>query len=190
MEEELPQQSNKYIEYFKSHKYNIYALGAILILVILSTILLIATISSGSRKKTITPVQVQPTEGVSAAPSSIPSIVSPSVQVNSQEITPNPTQATVIENQLQPQINTSTPVNYTITSITQFGNNWAKVSINNSSVGGGGVIAKNENGTWKVVYGPASLFPTQILQSIGAPQSLIESFSSSESTSPSPSLSP
>jgi hypothetical protein len=184
MEEKTQDKLSKYIEYIKNNKYNVYSIGAIAILFII-IISMITIILSGNlaKKKSSTPSQ-NSTQSNSNSPSSIVSN-SPSFPPLSI-ITPEPTEAALIENQTQPQISPKVVAPYTVSEITKYGDNWATMNITNPDVGGGAVIVQKVNGTWTVVLGPGSFFSADSLQSIGAPQQLINSFTtSSPSTAPS-----
>lgn len=185
------QQQNKFTiikEYFKNNKYNVYftvAIGFLLIMIV-ALIAVIATRSNTNRPTQVT--QIEPTS------SSVS--VSPSYATISQEpsaaqlpiMTPAPAQASLIENQVQPQIQQRVTGSYTVTNITQYGDNWGTMNISNTDAGGAGVVIQKVNNTWTVVAGPGSLFPPDLLQSVGAPQELIDNFTvSGPSSSPSPS---
>jgi hypothetical protein len=174
---------NKYIEFIKKYKYNVYFIGAIVILFSM-IIVMIALIANSSTKKSSNPTK-NTSQKVFQSPSSVINI-SPSSSTISI-MTPNPTQAAVIENQTQPQITPYVTVPYTVSNITQYGDNWATMNITNPDIGGGAVIVQKVNGTWKVVLGPGSSFSPDQLQPLGAPQALINSFNTSPSSSLSPS---
>ncbi|HVA96116.1 MAG TPA: hypothetical protein VND99_00525 [Candidatus Acidoferrales bacterium] len=193
MKDKLLIQLNKYIEYIKNNKYNAYFIGAITILLILIISMITIIASSNSSKKTSTVPSISPAQGISQYPST--DFVSPSIsQISPSDssipiTTPNPTEAAVIENQTKQQIAPNVAVPYTVSGITKYGDNWANMSITNQDVGSAGVIVKKVNGEWKVVMGPGSFFSADQLQSIGAPQALINNDTSSPSPSelPSPS---
>lgn len=179
---------NNYIAFIKTHKYNFFFAGAIAILLFL--IISMAVIIS-SNKGTTTNVST-PTQNNSQNHSSTQNDSTSSKPL--PIITPNPVQATTIENETLPQISPAVAVPYGISDITLYGDSWATMKITNSDVGGGAVIAQKVNGAWKVVMGPGSFFPSDDLQSIGAPQELIDHITNqggpSESPSPIPSSSP
>ena len=183
MEEELPKQPNKYITFIKTNKYNLYFVGAIIVILILIIgMLVLVTKSSHSNQA----VNKSPNPTTSQT-----NIVSPSSDISPSSttvsfITPNPSQAAIIENQTQPQITPNVAVSYTVSQIKEFGDDWAVMVINNPSVGHAIVIIQKVNNSWKVILGPGSFFTSQQLQSVGAPQSLINSFIPTTSPSPAP----
>lgn len=188
MEEEKPQETvgNRYWTYIKSNKYNLYFIGAIALL-LFAIIFLITFMTHSSDRNIVTEPTTIPNQSqtISQVPSTVPVSAAPS-QATETVITPDPTQAENIKDQTQQQISQSVAVPYTISNITLYGNNWSLITITNDSVGGGGVIAKKENGQWVVVLGPGTFFPKQQLESIGAPQSLIDNFYPTTSPSPAP----
>ncbi len=170
MEEQQQNQPNKYITFLKKYRYNAYFIGAIALLFILIIGMIVLIASSSDKKSAITPSSknTQPSSdgSVSTSPSSLP--------VNLPIITPDPTQATVIQNQVAPQITPNVGVSYTVPSITLYGNDWAVMVIANPNTDNARVILKKENGAWKAIMGPGTAFSPEDLQSIGAPQQLIE----------------
>jgi hypothetical protein len=182
MEEEQLNQPNKYLTYLKNNKYNLYFVIALFILFSMIIAMIALTINHKNTSSSNTPVNANPTQADSQlSPSS--SYVAPTI--NGPIITPDPTQEAVIENQTQPQITPAVP--FTYTHVVEFGNNWATAALKNPDIIGGPIIMKKINGSWKIVAGPGTYFPAQLLQSIGAPQELIDSFNpSSVSVSPSP----
>lgn len=164
---------NKYLEYIKNNKYNVYFIVALAILI--SLIIAMIAITVNTTKKGTSSV-TNPTPQAIVSP--IPSLVIIT--------TPDPTQTAEIENQTNPQITPNVAASYTVSTITKYGNNWAYMIITNPDVGNGAVIVKKVNGRWKVVLGPGSYFTPDQLNSIGAPQQLIDSLN----VSPQPSLSP
>lgn len=188
----LKQKIKSIIEYIKTNRYSVYFLGAIALLIIL-IIALITAIFGVNKNKTST-------SKLSPAPSSQEVSVSPGGNgsgsgQNVPILTPNPTQTTTIENQTQAQILQKSAVPYTVSNITLYGDNWGVMNITNPDVGGAGVIIKKVDGNWTVVMGPGSLFPTEMLQSIGAPQTMIDTLTSQASpsdaaTSPTPTSGP
>ncbi|HSX08824.1 MAG TPA: hypothetical protein VLF93_01600 [Candidatus Saccharimonadales bacterium] len=166
-ETQLPQ-PNKYIEFFKNNKRNLYIIGAICLIFILSFGMIFLTINLKSSSPTNTTSSNNQTSNPTISTS-----ISPS-QISVQITTPNPTEAATIQNQVQPQVTPA--VAYTYSEFKKFGDNWATVVVTNPDITGGGIIMKKVNGTWKIIEGPGSFFPPDLLQSIGAPQQLIDSF--------------
>ena len=172
------------LAYIKTNKYNLFFVGAIAILIIIIIAMITVTISFNKNKPS---KGNSPTQTVSQSPGAISG--SPDQQV--PITTANPTQAAIIENQTQPQITPNVAVPYTVSEIKKFGNEWAVMNITNADVGNGLVIVKLINGAWKVVLGPGSYFPQDQLQSIGAPQTLIDNLypqTSPSVVSPSPTV--
>jgi hypothetical protein len=186
MDLEQQKQPNKYIEYIKANKYNVYFAGAIVLLLIVIIGMIMLIMRPNSKKSSIiTTTKISPTQIHSQIS---PTTVAPSSEsqpINKFVITPDPTQAAVIETQTQPQI-TPGGVPFTYTDINIIDNNWATANISNQSVGGGAIILQKVNGSWKVIAGPGTLFPPDYLQSLGVPQDVIDSFNT---TSPSPAVS-
>lgn len=185
--EEVKNTFNKYIEYIKANRNNFYIIGAIVLLFLLSSGL-IALIAGRSKTPSTNPSTVNTNPSQSASQLS-PSTTNPQPTLDGPIVTPAPTEAAMIENQTQPQITPNVAVPYTVANITKYGNTWATMQITNPDVGNGGLILQKVNGIWKVVLGPGSYFTPDQLQSLGAPQELIDSFNQSPSTSPSPSSS-
>jgi hypothetical protein len=190
MEEEHPNQQNKYLEYLVRNKYNVYFIGAITILFILiiSMITIIALSKTAKKSSTVpnqSPIQPSPSQEVSQTPST--TFVSHSPSPSSIPITtPNPTEAAVIEDQTKQQILSNSNVPYTVTNTTLYGDNWGTMAITSQSIGGEGVIIQKVNGKWNVVEGPGTFFPPALLESINAPQALIDSFYPPISPTPEP----
>ena len=65
------------------------------------------------------------------------------------------------------------------------GTNWATADLNNPNVQAGAIIMEKVNGVWKVIAGPGTFFPPDYVQSLGIPQSVIDSLQVSNSPSPS-----
>ena len=190
MEDTQQRQLNNYLTWIKNNKYSVYSIIGIAILFFLIIAMFIFTLNV--TKKNSSPIsKTTPQVNVSSVPSAVST--SPSVSIITI-ITPEPTQAAIIETQTQPQITPNVAVPYTVSDITQYGDNWATMNITNPGVGSAKVIIQKVNGTWKVVLGPGSFFSPNQLQSSGAPEELINSFtdepSETISTSPSPSSSP
>ena len=159
----------KVIAFIKNNKYNVYfisAIAAIVFLIIIVGSLMFNYSSKKNQPNNISTVSQIPSQNT------VSQTISPTVIV----MTPNPTQAAVIENQTQEQIAPQVSVPYTVSNIINYGDNWAIIGITNPSAGGAVAIAKKVDGSWKIVLGPGSFFSTQQLQSLGAPQELINSF--------------
>jgi len=190
--ENQQKQPNKYIEYIRNNKYNVYFTAAIAALLILIISMIIIVTSTSSNKNTSSNTVKTPTSSIQQSNSQNPqsiNTVSPSITTVSIT-TPNPTESATIDTQTQPQISPNVAVTYTVSNITKYGNDWGIMTINNPTTGNGTVIIKNVNGSWKVVAGPGTYFPQQQLISIGAPQQLINHFTNppapSTNISPSP----
>jgi len=175
----------KYLAYIKNNKNNVYVIAAIMVIILLTTGL-IALIAINSNKNSSGPT---PTPSQAAFQIS-PSTNNPAPTLDGPIITPEPTETAIIENQTQPQITPNVAAPYTVSNITKYGNTWATMNITNPNVGSGAVIVKKVNNVWTVVMGPGSFFSRDDLQSLGAPQELIDSFITSPSVSVSPSQSP
>lgn len=173
MELEQLKQPNKYIEYIKNNKYNLYFVIAIVILLFMIIVMIVVTINH----KNTSPINKNSSPNQSSPTLSNETPSSTAVPIT----TPNPTEAAVIENQIQPQI---TPAaSYTYSNIKKFGDNWATMIVSSPSVEDGGLIVQKIDGSWKIVEGPGTFFPPALLQSIDAPQELIDSFNPSEAPS-------
>lgn len=170
MEEDKPKLISKYLTYIKNNKYNMYFIIAIAILIFMIVAIISITFNHSSKNSSLTSISTKTPSSTETTISSTPPSTTESIT------TPNPTQATVIESQIQPQITQTVTVPYTVSAITEYNKNWGVMSLNNPNSNIGGVIIKNINGTWKVVAGPGSFFPIQQLQSLGAPQSMINNF--------------
>lgn len=191
--------TNKYLALIRNNKYNFFFIGAIVILIIIIVLILILTLTTSQKSTTSNGTNKQNHPTISVLPSSAPSQVisqapSPVVSISPASpsqaekaiTTPDPTQAAEIKSQLQSQIGKNIAVPYSIANITLYGSNWSLLTITTTSAGGGGVIAEKQNGQWTVVLGPGTFFPKQQLESIGAPQSLINNFYPTTSPSPAP----
>lgn len=78
-----------------------------------------------------------------------------------------------ITNQTKPQLDKLIEINYEVTKIKTFeGNSWAILEVSNPTTDPARVIAKKENGVWKVILGPGTYFDESDLRAIGAPPSL------------------
>src|SRR5258708_890352 len=181
---DLTQQKDKLLTYFsslRSNKYNLFFLGAITLMLIMITtmIVLVAHQSHSSPPKIPASITTAPSSEVTNESSSSP------IQIT----TPDPTQAALIDTQTQPQITPNVAIPYTVSAINQFGSEWAVMTITNPRADPAQVIVKKESGTWQVILGPGTQFDTQALQQVGAPQELIDSLNASQEvqTSPSPS---
>lgn len=179
MEEEQIKQPNKYIEYIKTHKYNVYFVVAIVFIIILIISMLVLIINPSTNKN----ISSSPQGGNSPPITPSSKIITPTIIIT----TPNPTEAAMIGSQTQPQITPNVAVPYTVSEITKYGDNWATMTITNPDVGNGIVILRKVNGDWKVIMGPGSYFSPDKLQSIGAPEQLINQFTNSPSPSELPS---
>lgn len=179
MEDNQEKPSNKYITYIKNNKYNVYFIVAIAVLISMIVAMITITFTHSNTKYSANPSPTQIPLPTTSSLSNSPSPETPSIT------TPDPTQAAIIGDQTAPQISPNVAVPYTIQNIKIFSDNWATMQINNPTVGNGLVIVKKINGSWKVEAGPGSYFPMQQLQSIGAPQTLINSMYPSVSISPS-----
>jgi len=167
---------NKYLLFIKGNKYNMYFIAAISVMIVLIISIITIIFSNNSAKKS---AAVSPTNSAQGSfktpsPSSILNI-SPSTPPLSIT-TPNPPEAAAIGNQTQPQITPTVAASYTVSNITKYGNTWAVMTINNPAVGEASVIIEKINNSWKVVMGPGTYFPQEDLQSIGAPQELINNY--------------
>lgn len=181
MEDNQPiKQPNKLINYIKINRYNVAIAAAIAVLLLMIILLFIILANSQKNKKPNVPTPTPSRTG-----STLPSPISntPTIVIT----TPDPTQAAIIENQTAPQITPHVAVQYTVSDITQYGDNWGIMTITNPSVGNGVVIVKKVNNQWQVVLGPGSFFPEQQLQTIGAPQALIDHFTTPPTIAVSPS---
>jgi hypothetical protein len=171
MEEALPKQPNKIITYIKTNKYNVYFTVAIALLLFM-IIGMIALVAGRSTKPSTQVTNTQPTAAVSNTVSSPAVSQSPSPETI-LAITPEPTIASQIETQTQPQISPNVAVPYTVAKINQYGSDWAIMEITNPDTDPANVVVKKENGSWKVLLGPGTHFDDADLQQIGAPQELI-----------------
>lgn len=173
MENKYQIKLNKYLEYIKNNKYSVYFIVALIIMI--SLIIAMIAITLNTTKK-----------GTSSVPNPKPQAIVSPIPSTVIVTTPDPIQTAEIENQTNPQITPNVAASYTVSTITKYGDTWATMDITNPDVGGAGVVIQKINGRWKVVLGPGSYFSPDQLNSIGAPQQLINSFN----VSPQPSLSP
>lgn len=164
----------KFLSYIKINKYNLSFASAIAIIIFMIIAMIAFVNRQADNKKTTRRSNSQ----ITKAAYQTPSVTSTSSSIGMT--TPEPTEATTIENETQPQITPLVAVSYTVSSIVKFGDTWGIMRITNSTVGGAAVIIKKENGVWKVIAGPGSVFPTDQLQSLGAPQELINSINNNQ----------
>lgn len=186
MEESMEQQEDSslkgYWVYVKNNKYSFFFIGSIIILLFIATSMIIYTMR-GFNGNTITQPTTISNQSQSVSRAQVSITASPS-QSAEAVITPDQAQSIIIKDQTQPQIASLVSVPYIIASINQYGNNWGTMTLVNPNANIGAVIIKKENGKWKVIEGPGTFFPKQILESIGAPQSLINVFFPPISPSP------
>lgn len=106
-----------------------------------------------------------------------PTISTPTNVIASPEITQptisQSTEATVIKEEIKPQLDQVIPVSYDITKVKQYDDTWGLIQVYNPETDPANAVVKQENGTWNVVLGPGTSFEPEELQSIGAPQQLI-----------------
>lgn len=184
MEDNQPiKEPNKIITFIKNNRYNL-SIGAAIFVLLLMIFLLFTILSNSQKNKNVN----IPTPTIAQAGSELPSPAenTPTIMIT----TPDPTQAAIIENQTAPQITPNVAVPYTVSNITQYGDSWGIMTINNPSVGNGVVIVKKVNDQWQVVLGPGTFFPQDQLQSIGAPQELINHFINPPTPIISPTIAP
>ncbi|MGH7203958.1 MAG: hypothetical protein ACREHC_05940 [Candidatus Levyibacteriota bacterium] len=162
---ENQEQTNRYKELFNKYKFNIFFFGAVAILLFIVFSIVFISSNNKATKATITvptPLPKPTYQQVVVSPTAIPNV------------TFSPQQQTLLENQTVPQIQQKTPANFSVTKVHPYTQDWAIMEISAPDADTAHVIVKRVNETWTIVLGPGTYFDPQQLQSVGAPQTLID----------------
>lgn len=160
---------NKYFAFIKRNRYTIFAFTMLLILLsIIGSLLVLSSKNTSDQNKQISPTYI-PTQV--PKPTQQPTMILPTIQPTAfltlQE-------KALIETQTRPQINKLVAVNYSVSAIKSYGEEWAIMQISSPETDQAHVVIKKENGLWNIKLGPGTFLDESSLQAIGAPRSLID----------------
>lgn len=160
------QQKNKFLELIQGNEKIVFLAGGMILLL---GIIVIAIISMNNAAQPVQPNGVSPTEThINPTRRPIPTALpEPTIIFAPQE------RVTIIT-QTKTELDALISVPYTVTQAKGYGEEWAIIEVSNPTTDPANVVIKKENGSWNVKLGPGTSFEEEQLQSIGAPQSLID----------------
>lgn len=85
---------------------------------------------------------------------------------------------TQIKTEIKPEIDKRVDIDYQISKVKTYGDEWAIVEIASPVTDNARVVVKKENSQWVVMTGPGTYFDEEELIEINAPQSLINEINS------------